>query len=181
MAEKPKDRRQEGAAKARAARAEKIAAMSEQEREEHYHRISEKRRLTMEAKQAPVTAKKATRGRKKSDESAPVFLPPEKEADQSATVPINKPVRRRKDRGSATDVAVRSNAAAKTAAVAPEELAIAKKIVGKLLSIDAVAAAFECNSGAIQQYLKEGKLKGINIAGTWIIAPENLKRFVNGE
>jgi len=33
----------------------------------------------------------------------------------------------------------------------------------------------------LQQYIKDGRIKGVKIGGKWKVSEENLKKFINGE
>jgi excisionase family DNA binding protein len=180
---KPKDERLAGVAKvakARAVRAEKIAGMSKEERAEYYRSISEKRLATIAAMRVAEVAAEYVETEMLDGVGESDILPLA-EVRPATVTEIIKPARRGRPPKSLTSTAARPSLAETERIADPKELAFAKEIVGKLLSIEAVAGALECSSRTIQQYLKEGKLKGIKIAGTWRISPDNLKRFVNGE
>lgn len=51
----------------------------------------------------------------------------------------------------------------------------------KLYTVDELAKLFEVTRRTMYNYVKQGKVKGVKIGGTWKFTEENIKKFVNGE
>ena len=61
------------------------------------------------------------------------------------------------------------------------EIDKANAIIGETFSMAAVAAALGVTARTIQNYLRDGKLRGVKVAGEWRVTAANLKRFIEGE
>ena len=61
------------------------------------------------------------------------------------------------------------------------EVSEIQEAIGKLYTVEAVAAALGTTTRTVLQKLRDGKLKGVKIGGNWKIPIDALKKFVNAE
>ncbi|GHV39789.1 hypothetical protein FACS1894187_20140 [Synergistales bacterium] len=55
-----------------------------------------------------------------------------------------------------------------------------KTIMGKMYSVEGVAAALGCNARTVLNLLRSGKLHGVKVGKVWTISKQNFENFIQG-
>ena len=51
----------------------------------------------------------------------------------------------------------------------------------RLYTLTELEPILQVTHRTLQEYIKQGRLKGVKIGGKWKVSEENLKKFINGE